>query len=79
MPLFSTTAKSTADAVKLRLDKAGVSEQQSTTHENINSLIKLRGAKANAGNYRRGQVDVMVHGTMARGQKWTKPAEEFAT
>ncbi|QNM96789.1 hypothetical protein [Chitinimonas koreensis] len=68
----------TATSVRRELASRGVSEAQMTTRENINSLIKLRGAKANPANFRSGQIDVMVHGTYARGSDWTQPSGDFA-
>ncbi|QDQ26862.1 hypothetical protein FNU76_11075 [Chitinimonas arctica] len=80
MPFFSffQNDTSTAGSVKRRLDGLGVSEKQRTTHDNINSLVKLRGAKSDPLNHRRGQVDVMVHCTLGRNQDWTQSTGTFA-
>lgn len=56
-----------------------LSESQQLARENMMSLIKLRGANQAAGGGGAGRaVDVIIHGTNARGADWARANAPFA-
>lgn len=76
MPMhFDKNSPRTAAVVRQGLVQ-GVSDAQMTARENINSLIRMRGAKGT--NRAATQVDVMVHGTLARDEPWSSATGQFA-